>query len=268
MDLGRKGSDFMKAVDVRVPLAELEEFGNRLVYWSLGLGGYEWFGLRHLVELAYTQLDFLNRSCTSGLAINNIGINIKGIEKVNESVSRKIAELKKEKKAAFSKVAFLEKEGEAAFVKVVALEKKKVAALTKIGELEMEKEYTTNKVALLEREGEATFSKIAMLEKEKQATSSRIEELEKEKEDTARKLAFLEKKVSTKEEEFEKYKNAQLQKEEDLRTKFEDFKRYTNTECKVEKEFAMSKIAMLEKDLEIKEVRTYKQAIRAIRRSN
>ena len=34
-----------------MPLAELEEFGNGLVYWSLGLGGYEWFGLRHLVEL-------------------------------------------------------------------------------------------------------------------------------------------------------------------------------------------------------------------------
>ena len=30
---------------------DLEKFGNRLVYWSLGLEGYKWFGLRHLVEL-------------------------------------------------------------------------------------------------------------------------------------------------------------------------------------------------------------------------
>ena len=41
----------MEAFDVRVPLAKLETFGNGLVYWSLGLEGYKWFGLRHLVEL-------------------------------------------------------------------------------------------------------------------------------------------------------------------------------------------------------------------------
>ncbi|MCD7448562.1 hypothetical protein HAX54_044166 [Datura stramonium] len=199
---------------------------------------------------AYTRLDFLARSCTPGLAINSIGIKVEGIEKQNESVLSKMAELEKDKEAAFSKVA--------------ALEKEKRAALSKIDELEKEKKCTANKVALLEREGEAAFSKIAVLEKEKQAASSKIEELEKEKEDAARKIAFLKKELSTKKEKFGKYKNGQLRKEGVLRTKFEDFKRHT-AECKIEKEVAMSKIAMLEKELETKEVRTYKQAIRALK---
>ncbi|PHT55319.1 putative LRR receptor-like serine/threonine-protein kinase [Capsicum baccatum] len=49
--LGRVGLDLVEVLYAQVPLAELEEFGNRVVYWSLGLGGYEWFGLRYLVEL-------------------------------------------------------------------------------------------------------------------------------------------------------------------------------------------------------------------------
>ncbi|KAJ8549501.1 hypothetical protein K7X08_033208 [Anisodus acutangulus] len=214
---------------------------------------------------AYTRLDFLNRTCTPGLAINSIGIKVERLEKGNESLSCKMAELEKEKEAALSKITQLERDGEAALSKIVAVKKKKQSALFKIYELEKEKEHTMNKVALLEREGKAAFSKIAELETEKQAASSKIEELEKEKEDAARKIALLEKELQTKEEIFAKYKHAQLQKEE-LRTKFEDLKTHTNAAMsKIEKDAAMSKIAMLEKELETKEVRAYKQAIRALR---
>ncbi|XP_069149735.1 factor of DNA methylation 1-like [Solanum lycopersicum] len=111
----------------------------------------------------------------------------------------------------------------------------------------------------------AAMSKIAMLEMEQQAASSKIEELEKEKEDAAKKIAFFEKELETKEEKIGKYMNAPLQKEEELRTKFEDYKKYINAEHKIEKDSAMSKIAMLEKELETKEVKAYKQAIRALR---
>ena len=38
VELGREGLDLAKVLDVQVPLVELEEFGNGLVYWSLGLG--------------------------------------------------------------------------------------------------------------------------------------------------------------------------------------------------------------------------------------
>ncbi|KAK4361178.1 hypothetical protein RND71_020130 [Anisodus tanguticus] len=223
---------------------------------------------------AYTRLDFLNRTCTPGLAINSIGIKVEGLEKGNESLSCKMAELEKEKEAALSKITQLERDGEAALSKIVAVKKKKQSALFKIYELEKEKEHTMNKVALLEREGKAAFSKIAVLETEKQAASSKIEELDKEKEVAARKIALLEKELQTKEEIFAKYKHAQLQKEE-LRTKFEDLKTHTNAAMskiekdaamsKIEKDAAMSKIAMLEKELETKEVRAYKQAIRALR---
>lgn len=41
--------------------------------------------------------------------------------------------------------------------------------------------------------------------------------------------------------------------------------RHTSAEYKIEKEAAMSKIAMLEKELETKEVRAYKQAVRALK---
>ncbi|KAF3622922.1 putative phospholipase A1-IIgamma-like [Capsicum annuum] len=185
--------------------------------------------------------------------------------KENESLSSKMAELEKEKEAALSKISQLEREGESALSKIVAVKKKKQAALFKIYELEKEKERTVNKVALLEREGKAAFSKIAVLETEKQAASSKIEELEKEKEDAARKIGLLEKELEAKEEKFGLYTNAQLQKEVELRTKFEVFKRHTNAEREIEKDAAMSKIAMLETELEIKEVRAYKQAIRALR---
>ncbi|KAL3345227.1 hypothetical protein AABB24_024265 [Solanum stoloniferum] len=209
---------------------------------------------------AYTRLDFLNRVCPRGLAVSSIGIKVEGLEKGNESLSSKMAELEKEIEAALSKITHLEREGEAALRKIVAVKKKKHAALIKIYKLEKEKERTVNKVALLEKEKERTvnkiallekevnaaFCKIAMLEMEKQDTSSKIEQLEKEKEDTAKKIAFLEKELETKEEKFGKYMNAQLQKEEELRTKFEDFKKHTNAEHQIEKDAAMSKIAMLE----------------------
>ncbi|XP_059290968.1 uncharacterized protein LOC132044490 [Lycium ferocissimum] len=206
-------------------------------------------------------------------------MKVEGLEKGSESVSSKMAELEKEKEAALSKITQLEKEkeaalskitqlekeGEAALSKIVAVKKKKQAALFKIYELEKEQERTVNKVALLEREGKAAFSKIAVLETEKQAAASMIEELEEEKEVAARKIDLLEKELKTKEEKFGTYKNAQLQKEEELRTKFEDLKTRTNAEHKIEKDAAMSKIAMLEKELETKEVRAYKQAARALR---
>ncbi|KAK4347215.1 hypothetical protein RND71_033554 [Anisodus tanguticus] len=214
---------------------------------------------------AYTRLDFLNRSCTPGLAINSIGIKVEGLEKGNESVSSKMAELEKEKEAALSKITQLEREGEAAFSKIASLEKEKQTALTKIDELQKEKECTADKVALLEREGEAAFSKIAELEKEKQDASNKIEELEKEKENAARNIALLEKELRTKEYIFVKDKNAQLQKERKLRTKFKDFKRHTNAEREKENEVALSKIAMIEKELETEEVRMYSQAIRALK---
>ncbi|PHT54599.1 hypothetical protein CQW23_09061 [Capsicum baccatum] len=51
VELGKEVLDFVEVFDVRVPFTKLEEFENGLVYWSLSLGGYEWFGLRHLVEL-------------------------------------------------------------------------------------------------------------------------------------------------------------------------------------------------------------------------
>ncbi|KAK4711088.1 hypothetical protein R3W88_005601 [Solanum pinnatisectum] len=209
---------------------------------------------------AYTRLDFLNRVCPRGLAVNSIGIKVEGLEKGNESLSSKMAELEKEIETALSKITHLEREGEAALRKIVAVKKKKQAALIKICKLEKEKECTVNKVALLEKEkertvnkiallekeGNAAFCKIAMLEMEKQDTSSKIELLEKEKEDAAKKIAFLEKELETKEEKFGKYMNAQLQREEELRTKFEDFKKHTNAEHQIEKDAAMSKIAMLE----------------------
>ncbi|KAJ8545461.1 hypothetical protein K7X08_018044 [Anisodus acutangulus] len=56
-----------------------------------------------------------------------------------------------------------------------------------------------------------------------------------------------------------------LQKERKLRTKFKDFKRHTNAEREKENEVALSKIAMIEKELETKEVRMYSQAIRALK---
>ncbi|KAF3622164.1 putative universal stress protein A-like protein-like [Capsicum annuum] len=51
VELGREGLDFVEVLDFQVPLAELEEFGNVLVYCSHGLEGYAWFDLRHFVEL-------------------------------------------------------------------------------------------------------------------------------------------------------------------------------------------------------------------------
>ncbi|PHU26291.1 hypothetical protein BC332_04623 [Capsicum chinense] len=155
-------------------------------------------------------------------------------EKGKESFSSKIAELEKEKEAALSKITQLEREGGTA-------------------------------LTLLEREGKAAFSKIAVLETEKQAASIKIEELEKEKEDAARKITLLEKELETKEEKFGKHMNTQLQKEEEIGTKFEDFERHINAEHKKEKGAAICKITALEKELETKEVRAYKQAVRALR---
>ncbi|KAF3622919.1 putative phospholipase A1-IIgamma-like [Capsicum annuum] len=156
------------------------------------------------------------------------------------------AELEKEKEAALSKITQLEREGETALSKIVAVKKKKQAALIKICKLKREKERT---------------AKIAVLETEKQAASIKIEELEKEKEDAARKITLLEKELETKEEKFGKHMNTQLQKEEEIETKFEDFERHINAEHKKEKGAAICKITALE----TKEVRAYKQAVRALR---
>lgn len=49
--LEREGLDLVEGLDIQVLLAELEKFGNGLVYWILGLWGYGSFGLRHLMEL-------------------------------------------------------------------------------------------------------------------------------------------------------------------------------------------------------------------------
>ena len=39
VELGREGLDLVKVLGAQVPLVELEDFGNGLFYWSLGLGG-------------------------------------------------------------------------------------------------------------------------------------------------------------------------------------------------------------------------------------
>lgn len=51
VQLGRKGSDLVDVFHVQIPLVGLKELRNVLAYWSHGLEGYEWFGLRHLAEL-------------------------------------------------------------------------------------------------------------------------------------------------------------------------------------------------------------------------
>ncbi|KAH0701103.1 hypothetical protein KY284_015318 [Solanum tuberosum] len=184
------------------------------------------------------------------------------LETEQQAASSKIEELEKEKEDAAKKIAFLEKEldtKEETFGKYMNAQLQKKELRTKFEDFKRH----TNVERKIEKD--AAMRKIAMLESEQQAASSKIEELEKEKEDTAKKITFLEKEQETKEEKTEKYMNAQLQKEEELRTKFEDYKRHTNAEHKIEKDAAINKIAMLEKVLETKEVRAYKQAIRALR---
>ncbi|PHU02168.1 hypothetical protein BC332_27419 [Capsicum chinense] len=58
---GREGLDLVEVLGVQVPLVELDDFGNGLVYWSLGLGDYGWFGLWHLVELG-KDLDLIGEN--------------------------------------------------------------------------------------------------------------------------------------------------------------------------------------------------------------
>ncbi|KAH0719298.1 hypothetical protein KY285_015329 [Solanum tuberosum] len=183
------------------------------------------------------------------------------LETEQQAASSKIEELEKEKEDAAKKIAFLEKEldtKEETFGKYMNAQLQEKELRTKFEDFKKH----TNVERKIEKD--AAMRKIAMLETEQQAASSKIEELEKEKEDTAKKT-FLEKEQETKEEKTEKYMNAQLQKEEELRTKFEDYKRHTNAEHKIEKDAAINKIAVLEKELETKEVRAYKQAIRALR---
>ncbi|PHT80725.1 hypothetical protein T459_13740 [Capsicum annuum] len=96
VEFGRDGMDSVEVFGFQVPLVKLNEFGNGLVYWILSLGGYEWFGLRHLVELVKDLLwhhvdgSFGKKKPTDGEIFNeNLGLR----EWIRQAFPRTIMEV-------------------------------------------------------------------------------------------------------------------------------------------------------------------------------